>query len=170
MGFNSFEFANSVCTSLLGNLSTLAAGNSTLNIWTQSTGDLNAAWQTGPSPMTSAINKISDKDSLQNIINELNDPNQFCTSDISLLLQKLATYGDFSSGGTGPTQMSEIQTFGNLVSATQQIQTSTGDTESKSQASFIQQTTSSQQPIADMGNSAIGILGSVSSMLMQSFL
>ena|SRR5579872_241065 len=175
MGFNSFEFADQVCTSLIGNLDTLATGNTTLDIWTNCTADLNKAWQTGPSNQSSIIAGITSAGAYTNYMNgttgnNFKDVNQYCASDMTLLLQACAAYGDFSSGGTGSTQMSQIQQFGNLVSATQQIQTSNGDTETKSEASYLQQTTSSQQTQADMGNSAIGILSTISSLTMQSFL
>lgn len=171
MGFNSFQFADEVSSSLIGNLDTLARGNLTLQNWTNDTADLNKAWQTGPSPQTNAINAIQNSDELAAFLNgNLNDANQFCTQDMTTLLSKISAYGDFGSGGSGPTQMSMVQTFGNLISATQQIQTSTGDTTVKAEAGFLQQSTSAQQTESDMGNSGIGILSAAASMLMQSFL
>jgi hypothetical protein len=182
MGFNSFEFADQVCFSLIGNLDTEARGNETLNIWTNTTATLNQNWQMGPSSQTDIINNIlvgpaTDPADYESYMagtypgsNNFEDPNQYCAKDITLLLQCVAKFGDFSSGGAGSTQMSEVQQFGNLVSATQQIQTSNGDTETKAEASYLQQTTSSGQTQADMGNSAIGILSTIASLTMQSFL
>ncbi len=180
MGFNSFEFADEVCFSLIGNLDTEARGNDTLNVWTNATAALNKNWQLGPSPQTNIIHDIfieSSADDYNSYMagtypgsNNFEDPNQYCASDITLLLQCVAKFGDFSSGGAGSTQMAEVQQFGNLVSATQQIQTSNGDTETKAEASYLQQTTSSGQTQADMGNSAIGILSQAASLMSQSFL
>jgi hypothetical protein len=177
MGFNSFEFAAEVCFSLIGNLDTEARGNDTLNIWTDCTGDLTKLWQTGPSYMVTSgqmniVLGYNNNPTAFNawISNNLSDANNFSAQDITNLLKGLTQNWDSGSGSSSSTMMSEIQQFGNLISATQQIQTSTGDTETKSQASYIQQTTSSGQTQADMGNSAIGILSTIASLVMSSFL
>ncbi len=181
MGFNSFEFADQVCFSLIGNLDTEARGNDTLNHWTDNTADLNTAWQLGPSPLTAIIDALPndptnpDPDAMSTFLTDYMSSvsanvNNFCAADITTLLGRLTSNWSTKSGSASSTQMSEIQQFGNLVSATQQIQTSSGDTETKSEASYLQQTTSSGQTQADMGNSAIGILSTVASLTMQSFL
>jgi hypothetical protein len=177
MGYNSFEFAGEVCSSLLQDLNDQAMGTAALNIWTDCTAALTKVWQTGPSYMSTSgkmatvLGYSKDPTDFNNwITDNLTDANQFSSKDITDLLKALSNNWDTSSGSASSTMMSEIQQFGNLVSATQQIQTSTGDTETKSQASFLQQMTSAGQTKADMGNSAVGILSSIASMLMQSFL
>lgn len=177
MGFNSFDFANDVCTSLMGNLATLNSSNQTLNLWTDVTQDLNEAYTVGngsdeEQDITAAIHAINNPGSgLNGMQAFLNDygPLSLNADQIALLLTQLSQPGVWDKD-VGPTQMSTIQTWSNVLSATQQRDTSTGDTQSKSQASFIQQSTSAQQSVADLGNSVIGILGSASSMLMQGFL
>lgn len=176
MGFNSFEFADQVCFSLISDLNTEARGNDTLNHWTNNTADLNTAWQTGPSDMHPTIAWIlanwkgDPKDFNSWVTGNLNNVDQFSATDMTDLLRGLTQNWDTGSGSESSTVMSNIQQFGNLISATQQIETSTGDTETKSEASYLQQTTSSGQTRADMGNSAIGILSTVASLTMQSFL
>ncbi|PIS02075.1 MAG: hypothetical protein COT85_08030 [Chlamydiae bacterium CG10_big_fil_rev_8_21_14_0_10_42_34] len=173
MSFNSFEFAGEVCTSLLGNVKTLTVGNQSLSIWTDSTSALTTNWQQGnkDSFVAKAIKEVQDgKMSLQDFIDKYMNQdylNQFSVADTQKLLDVLTKNWPDK---TGTALMGEIQTFGQLVSAQQQLETSTGDTESKAMGSYLQQLTSAQQPIADMGNSAIGILSTAGSILMQSFL
>ncbi len=168
MPFNSFTFADQVSKNLMGNLDTLAASNSGLNIWTDTTANLNTYWQTGGDVDTkNEIQAIADStspDAAQKLMaafitNNMTaeNVNKFSVADISLLLSALA--GACAGGGdAGASQMASIQSYGNLVSAQQQLQTSTGDTESKSQASFIQQSTSAQQSVSDLGSSVVAIL------------
>lgn len=178
MSFNSFDFTDDVCTTLMGNLGTLSSQNGTLNLWTTATANLNTAYLTGSNSKTAQdiwadITAVKTKDmSVADFLskwmgNQGNFVSDFCQGMISQLLDALSANWNST---TGPTQMSEIQTFGNLVSAQQQKETSTGDTQSKAEASLLQQSTSAQQPISDLGTAAIGILGSISSLLMQSFL
>jgi hypothetical protein len=144
-------------------------GNSDLNIWTNGTAALTKAWQTGSS-QAGTIESKTTFGLIQQYCSDNFGPDgvyKFSMQDISLLLTQLSQHWDATGG---PVLMSTIQQFGNLVSATQQIETSTGDTETKAEASYLQQSTSAQQTISDMGTSAIGILGSISSLLMQSFL
>ncbi len=177
MGFNSFSFANEVCSSLMQDLNGQAMGTDALNIWTNCTADLTKVWQTGPSKMVTngqmavAMGYSKDANDFNAWIkNNLNEADEFSSADITQLLKGLSNNWDTGSGSSSSTVMSNIQQFGNLVSAKQQIETSIGSTETKSQASFLQQMTSSGQTKADMGNSAIGILSSIASLLMQSFL
>lgn len=175
MGFNSFSFANDVCSSLMQDLNDQAMGTDALNIWTNCTADLTKVWQTGPSRMTSAIQTLISKSGDPKDFNawvtaNLNIADDFCSADMTALLKGLSNNWDTGSGSSSSTVMSNIQQFGNLVSAKQQIETSIGNTETKSQASFLQQMTSAGQTKADMGNSAVGILSSIASLLMQSFL
>lgn len=171
MAFNSFDFADKVCTALMGNLDTLGTGNDALNIWTNTTASLNTTWQTGPiggntdiDNQIAAIAGASNPQDAQKLMaafitNEMTaeNVNKFNVGNISALLSALA--GACQGGGdAGASQMASIQSYGNLVTAQQQLQTSTGDTESKSQASFIQQATSAQQPIADLGSSVVALL------------
>lgn len=183
MAYNSFAFANDVYDSLIGNLKTLTVGNQSLNLWTDATAALTKGWsthnpndlsdgdpKTPPKGVSDQIAGINSTDDVQTFIdNYLNADHldEFTSKDISALLGQLAKHYDSTSGSV---QMSEITQFGNLVSAQSTIETSTGNTESKSEASFVQQSTSAPQSISDIGNSAIGILGTVSSVLMQSFL
>ena len=177
MGFNSFEFADQVCFSLISDLNTEARGTDTLNHWTNNTAALNTAWQTGPSAMVKngqmakVMGYSGDSTDFNAWIQaNLNNAGDFSATDMTNLLKGLTANWDDGSGSESSTIMSNIQQFGNLISATQQIETSTGDTETKSQASYLQQTTSSGQTRADMSNLAIGILSTDASLTMQSFL
>lgn len=174
MGFNSFEFAAEVRTNLIGNLSTLGVGNASLNVWTTNNAALMKAWQVGDknSEISEKIkNDVNNPEELADFLNKyLNNDNlyKFSLADVAALLTKVA--GPCWDKDKGSFQMSEIQQFGNLISAQQQIETSTGDTETKAQASYLQQSTSAQQTVSDMGSSAVGILGSIAGLLNQSFL
>lgn len=174
MGFNSFEFTNEVCENLYGNLNTLATSNEALELWTRSTSDLNTAWTTGDpnSAMAQEINNLSNKDQLSAFLakyfSDSSQVDKFCSADISALLNKLA--GPCWDDTKGSTWMSEIQTFGGVIDSRKGITTSTGDTETKAEGSFIQQSTSAQQPVSDLANAAVGILSTIAGILQQSFL
>lgn len=184
-GFNYFEFAKNVCDSLYRNLNTLGGENTAENIWTDCTAQLNQVWLTGGSDTTikdaiAEINTSKDNGnpwgpgnySVAAFIREFMPSDNyylysFSMTNITQLYSALSQYYDSTSGAT---QLSTIQQYGNLISATQQIETSTGETEQKAQASFMQQTISSGQPISDLGNSVIGLLTTAGSIMMQSFL
>jgi hypothetical protein len=182
MGFNSFDFANSVINNILGNLKTLEVGTQSLNIWTDSTADLTSAWQTGDSkvdPLIDAINKMPDSTddekaaklaALKNFIDtyeNLGNLGQFSVKDTATLLTILTAVWPGDGSGTG--LMSAIQTYGQLVSAQKDLETSTGETESKAEGAFIQQLTSAQQPVADMGTAGLGIVKTLAGVLAQNF-
>ncbi len=182
MGYNSFEFADEVSTSLLGNENTLAVANLNLNIWTTTNAELSKAWQLGDpnNPVNQAIAALNSDPKnpqpaqitafLSYWMSSNNFLSEFSSSSITQLLNKLSINWDTGTGSASPTQQSEIQQFGNLVSATGQIETSDGSGETKTQGSFISQAVSAQQSISDAGNSAIGILQTVSGLTQTSFL
>ena len=177
MGFNSFTFADEVVNSLLGNLGTLSVGNATLNLWTDATADLTKAWTTNNPNGTEIKAQIqyllSQHGNTKAMADFLNpyltagSLNSFDSQDITELLQALSQNYDTTAGST---QMTEIQQFGNLVSSTDQIETATGTTESQAQSSFISQTTSAPQTIADLGGAGVGIMTALAGLLNQGFL
>ncbi len=184
MGYNSFEFAAEVSSSLLGNENTLAVANDNLNIWTDTNAELTKAWQIGDpnNYVNQQIAGISAKDNgppptqgttgwfIANIMDNPAFLNQFSSESIIALSAKLTQFWDSGTGSASATENSEIGQYGNLISATSQRETADGAGETKTQGSFISQAVSAQQPISDAGNSAIGVFQTVAGLTQTSFL
>ncbi len=172
MGFNSFEFAKEVYTNLMSNLGTESMSALSLQLWTDSTAAINTSYTTGDQGgwVDTTISGLKSNKDIATFIkkyltDQANVPD-FSMLDISNLLQKLSAYPNSDPTITS-IQMGQIQSFGQVVSATQSRETSIGDSQSKAEGAFAQQSMSAQQPIADMGTAVTGIIAAVTP---QSFL
>ncbi len=184
MGFNPYKFADEVSGSLLGSISTWTAGGTTLNTWTNTTSHLTKQWTTDNDYFTDISNPpgvnirtgFASLADLKAFISQYMTKGgqtyiyDFSEMDIQYLLNDLDDPSIWPTDGSGSVIAGQIQQFGQAVQSTEQIETSIGDTQTKSQASFIQQEISAPQIFSDMENAVLGVGSTIASLLMQSFL
>jgi len=84
------------------------------------------------------------------------------------VMTKLSEAGVWDSNA-GPGQMNIINQWNSLISGKAQNEESTGQNDSKTESSVVQQDAGDQQIFVDAGNSVSGVMGNFASLLQQPY-
>lgn len=169
------DFTNAVVTSLMTNISTMSAHNTTLQSWVESTRKLNQGWQTGVDPTIEAqINGLGSVAAINTYMNAGSGANflplsKWSSQLLIKLMTKLSSLTTSDNKDQAGILMGLINQYTSLLQSQSTKETATGDSQTKAQGNIIQQDTSAQQPIADAGSSAAGVLGAFASLLDRAF-
>lgn len=179
-----YGFVHIVKENLNDNMYTLQVHNETLDILTAGNQALTAAWTNGSPPAGSDLANIlallqkdeqdgnSTDGALQigNLIKMMTggsgDITQFSQAVGTTIMGYLADfYG--AVGDAAPADTNVINSYMSVITATGNNEEQIGSNGAKTENSVVQQDVGAQQPIADCGNSIIGILSNVSSLIQQ---
>jgi hypothetical protein len=168
-------FTNVIVGLLMGNIGTLETHNTTLDMWTSTSQKLSNAWISGePDPnsqMWKDFNNIkTNKEMAAFISNYLNDSYTYEFSSLfgTQLMTKLSTTAVWDSKA-GPSQMNIINQWNSMISSVAQNNENTGQNGVKSENSVLQSDAGAQQPLSDMGNSALSIGASIVTVLQRQY-
>ena len=188
------NFASIVANLLINNIGTLATHTASLELWTQTNANLTTDWTT-QTPDQKQGDPYADEMWLayQNVEAEANssDPKvrAKAKADFATLLQNYLQpdyiYAFSQSFGVdlmqllnnpavwdkdaGPSQMNLINQFISLIGSTGQQEEQIGQTESKTEASVVQQDGGAQQAIGDLGTTVNGAGGNIAGLLQQPY-
>ena len=178
---NPYSYYVDVIIDLLGeNTETTASHAAELKILTNTSESLSSAWTTEmPSSSTSSSLNID----IGNGLAQVNAGTMTMASFISTYLTKgylpgfsselgikvMTTLSNHWDKNAGPGQMNIINQWNSLISGKAQNEESTGQNDSKTESSVVQQDAGDQQIFVDAGNSVSGVMGNFASLLQQPY-